>query len=255
MQVLPARWHAQWPSVQLEYPQHSEPFMHSVCVPSEVSAGKRQQLLRPEGWAWHKKPLQHSPASPSPQVSPGGLQPGMRQRPPRHSSPPQQPSFEVQLSSCCPHAQRRIVPPSSMGLHCAPPQQSVSSVQVSSPRRQTQRLLVQSIEPQHSRPVVQAPIAGRQQKVPPGCWPHARPEQHTLDPCVHIAPLAMHIPPSPTVASIPVPPPSPVPPPPSLPPGMSMEGTSPAPPSLAERTHRPPVQARPAQHSSLSRQE
>ena len=188
-----------------------------------------------------------------PQVSPGGVHPGMRQRPPRHSRPEQQPSFEVQLSSSRPHTHRRTVPPSSMGLHAAPPQQSVSSVQVSSPRRQTQRLLVQSIEPQQSRPTVQAPIAGRQQKVPPGCWPHARPEQQALAPWVHTAPLAVHIPPSPESPSMLAEP--------SPPPGMSMDGRSgrapppSAPPSLAWRTQRPPVHARPAQHSSLSRQE
>lgn len=108
------------------------------------------------------------------QRSPGARQPGARQRPPRHSSPEQQPSFELQLSNMREHAQvPGPVPASPDRWQRAPPQQSRSFEQVSSRRRHTQRPPVQSIAPQQSREVVHIASAPRQQKVPPGCSPHA----------------------------------------------------------------------------------
>jgi len=104
------------------------------------------------------------------QRSPGARQPIARHRPLRQVRPEQQPSLEVQLSEAWLQAQVPTVPPSGR-LQRAPPQQSRFAEQDSSRRRHTHAPLVQSIEPQHSREVLQAPIAGRQQKVPPGCAP------------------------------------------------------------------------------------
>ncbi len=115
---------------------------------------------------------QHAPASAPSQRSPGGVHPGIKHRPLRHSNPEQHPSFDVQGSVSLPHAQVPAVDPIGR-LHLAPPQQSRSEVQVDSRAWQRQVPCVQSIDPQHSRLTVQRPIAGRQQKLPPGCAPHA----------------------------------------------------------------------------------
>ena len=88
----------------------------------------------------------------------------------RQVRPEQQPSLEVQLSEAWLQAHVPLLAPIAM-LQRAPPQQSRFAEQDSSRRRHTHAPLVQSIEPQHSREVLHAPIAGRQQKVPPGCAP------------------------------------------------------------------------------------
>lgn len=113
---------------------------------------------------------------------------------------------------------------------------------------------VQSIEPQHSRELVHVPIAGLQQKLPPGSAPHDSPAQHADTPGIHVVPAATHMPPSAAVTSlrpvsgiapsgsrtsIPAPVSEPVPPP-----------SVPVPPSMpAARRHTPLVHESPAQHS------
>lgn len=101
----------------------------------------------------------------------------MRQRPLRQERPSQQPSLPEQVSNSRLHAQVPEVPPSGR-THWAPPQQSVLPVHTSLRRRQVQvprvcpEGMLQSICPQHSMELAQEPIAGWQQKVPPGSCPH-----------------------------------------------------------------------------------
>ncbi len=259
-QLSPLRRHWQAPLTQSTVPQHSRLLVHGTGGSVVVSAGGRQHLrLMPEGCAPHSKPEQHVDAPPSPvamppsptmQSSPGGMQPGVRQRPPRHSRPEQQPSLVVHISSSRRHAHVPDADIMPVGrLHRAPPQQSESVMHVASRARQVQRPFMQSCQPQQSSCAVHAPPVLRQQvRVPPGCSPQVASPQQAW-PAMQVRPSARHIPPSPPSApvppSVPVPPSDPVPP--SEPPSR---GTSV--PASAMRRHTPIVQEEPAQHSLVS---
>jgi len=216
----------------------------------------------PAGWAPHSKPEQHVVAPPSPvgmppspmeHPSPGGMQPGVRHRPLRHSRPEQHPSLDVHISSSRRQAQvpeADIIPAGR--LQRAPPQQSLSVMHVASRARQVHRPLWQSCQPQQSSCAVHAPPALRQQvEAPPGCCPQVAPGQHVW-PAVQVALSGRHIPPSP-----PSPPsrgPSPVAPSPPMlpsPPVPPSRGPS-VPASALIRRHWPIWQVRPEQHSLFS---
>lgn len=172
-----------------------------------VSAGGRQQRLpMPVGCAPHSKPEQHTPASPVPQDSPGGVQPGVRHRPLRHSRPEQQPSLDVHISSSRRHAQVPVADIIPVGrLQRAPPQQSMSVRQLPSRAWQVHRPLVQSCQPQQSScDVHMLPVLRQQVRTPPGCSPQVAPLQQVW-PVVQVAPSATHIPPSPPSPEVPSP--------------------------------------------------
>lgn len=150
MQLSPLRRHWQAPLTQSTVPQHSRLLRHGTGGSIVERAGGRQHLRpMPAGCTPHSKPEQQMLAPPSPvgmppsptmQSSPGGMQPGVRQRPLRHSSPEQQPSLEVHDSSSRRHAQVPAADIIPMGrLQRAPPQQSASVRQEASRARQVHR--------------------------------------------------------------------------------------------------------------------
>ncbi len=256
-------WHA--PLTQSTVPQHSRLLVQGTGGSVVVRAGGRQHLrLMPAGCAPHSKPEQQVVAPPSPvgmppspmeHESPGGMQPGVRHRPLRHSRPEQQPSLDVHISSSRRQAQvpdADIIPIGR--LQRAPPQQSLSVMHVASRARQAQRPLVQSCQPQQSVCAVHIPPALRQQVlVPPGCCPQVASPQQAW-PIVQVRPSGRHIPPSPASPPSPLTPSrgtSPVVLSPPVPASVPSRGTS-VPASAIIRRHTPMVQARPVQHSLFS---
>lgn len=123
-----------------------------------------------------------------PQLSPGAVHPGVRQRPPRHSRPEQHPPLPVPPSPVPasppePAVQAWLrprqaqVPIVDMGvpvgrLHAAPLQQSASVMHDDSAGRHSQRRVVvlQSCQPQQSTCAMHdPPVLWQQVCVPPGC--------------------------------------------------------------------------------------
>ncbi len=139
--------------------------------------------------------------------SPGGLHPGVRQRPLRHSSPEQHPALDVHGSVTIPQVQVPAPVPASPGrAQRAPPQQSRSERHGASPGWHTHACVVlsHSIDPQQSNDVTHDPIAGWQQNDPPGCTAHAKSPQHAVTLGVHTLPWPTHIAPSASTPDSPV---------------------------------------------------